>query len=233
MTGVTIEISANGDVVLKKDGVEQMQVPSSTRYLARLDIVGTPGSVDAYVKASGRSTDQMVVQAGAIQPQVNTGRATYELTQTTFGMDSTRAGMNVQCTLSAPLKHNGALTMDNLRAGFVPTDKDVGMSSTAGANGTVLSYAPSGFSAAVIHNGTYTLAAMPLNSNPVQKLSQNYYQNSELLGGKTFTHYLTIDLVLDDGGVSVSDKYTIGYDATEGDLIALKMTGYQIVMAPQ
>lgn len=229
MTGVTIDISANGDVVLKKDGVEQMQVPFSARYLASLDIVGTPGSVDAYVKASGRAIDQVVVQAQAqaIQPKVSGGRATYELTQTTFGMDSTRAGMNVQCTLSAPLKHNGALTMDNLRAGFVPTGEGKDLSLRAFGNNTVLDYGMTEFSASVVHNNNWTLASLPLTDNAVQKLSQNYYQSSQFLGGKTFTHFLTIDLVLDNGGTSVSDKYTIGYDSTEGSSTSLKMTGYQ------
>lgn len=228
MTGVTIDISANGDVVLKKDGVQKILVAYSQRYASNLDIVGTPGSVDAYVVASGRATEHAAAQAQAIQPKVITrDRATYELTQTTLGMDSANAGMNVQCTLSAPLKHNGALTIDNLRAGFVPTGEGKDLSLRAFGNNTVLDYGMTEFSASVVHNNNWTLASLPLTDNAVQKLSQNYYQSSQFLGGKTFTHFLTIDLVLDNGGTSVSDKYTIGYDATEGSSTSLKMTGYQ------
>lgn len=229
MTGVTIEISANGDVVLKKDGVEKIRVAFSSRSIANLDIVGTPGSVDAYVKASGRSSDVTLSRAQSVQPQVNsTGRATYGLTQTTFGMDSVRAGMNVQCTLSAPLKHNGGLTMDNLRAGFVPTGKDMGTLMANGANSTTLVYTPAVFRSGFNVKGVFAPTDMPLTDSRVQRLSQNFATSSAFLGGMTFTHCLTLKLLSNVGtGGSVQDEFTIGYDATEGDLSALKMTGYQ------
>ena len=198
VTGVTLDIAANGDVSYRKDGAEVVLIAYATRSQGSLTINGTPGSADAYVEASGVTPIeiapadahnlQSAQNARIVQPTVS-----YSVGANSFVIRRSTDNLYVSCTLSASLTHNNSLPMQDLSASLIPSSNTHSTVESNGANGLYLSFTkgdPSSFkSGAAITNKNAT--ALALTDNRLIRLSQNYNKVSQVLDGLTFTHWRT------------------------------------------